>query len=144
MRFREAVGAEALDLAEAAVGEVFRYAVPRHARGEFLAELPDGADMAEGRHGAAQPIGLVGGEFGGNNGQLHRLFLEQGNAQRFLQHIFQFILGVRQGRLGKFEDLFGIKLLLSATDHYAPAVPTIPTAVSLAVTRRGQNRRGLR
>ena len=59
--------------------------------------------MAEGRHGAAQAIGFVGGELGGDDGQLHRLFLEQGHAQRLVQDILQFILPVPGARLGIVE-----------------------------------------
>ena len=58
----------------------------------LLLESADGADMAEGRHGAAQAIGFVGREFGGDDGQPHRLFLEQGNAQGLFQHLLQFVL----------------------------------------------------
>ena len=60
----EAVLAEALDLAEAALGELALVAVADHAGDELLAEGVDGADVAEGGHGAAQPVGLVGREAG--------------------------------------------------------------------------------
>ena len=47
--------------------------------------------MAEGRHGAAQAIGLVGRELGGDNGQPHRLFLEQRHALGLFEQFVQFI-----------------------------------------------------
>ena len=53
---------EALDLVEAVLGELLLVAVPQHAGDELLAEGVDGADMAEGRHGATQAIGLAGRE----------------------------------------------------------------------------------
>ena len=61
----------------------------------FCSKVADGADMAEGRHGAAQAIGLFGREFGGDDGQPHRLFLEQGNAQGLVQHVLQFVRSCR-------------------------------------------------
>ena len=94
MAFREAIGAEALDLLEAAFGEVFRIAAGGHAAVEILAELPDLAGVAEGRHGAAQLVRAGGGEAGGDDGDPHRLFLEQRHAERLAQHAAQFLGGV--------------------------------------------------
>ena len=57
--------------------------------------------MAEGGHGAAQPVGLVGREFRRGDGDLHRLFLEQRHAERSFEHLFQFVGGaVRRMRRG--------------------------------------------
>ena len=56
-----------------------------------LSRTDDGADMAERRHGAPQPVGFVGREFGRHDGDLHRLFLKQRHAQRLLQDVFQFV-----------------------------------------------------
>ena len=82
----EAVLAEALDLAEAALGELARVAVADHAVDELLAEGVDGAHVAEGGHGAAQLVGLVGREAGRDDGDLHRLLLEQRHAERLAEH----------------------------------------------------------
>ena len=62
MAFGKAVFAEALDLAEAAFGEVAIVAAAGHAVDELLAEQMHVAVMAEGRHGAAQPVRFVGRE----------------------------------------------------------------------------------
>jgi len=48
----------------------------------------DGAGFAEGRHGAAQLVGLGWGEAGGDDGDVHRLFLEQRHAQCLAEHVF--------------------------------------------------------
>ncbi len=88
---REAVLAEALDLAEAALGEVARVAARHHAVDHLLAEGVDRAAVPEGRHGAAQPVGLGRGEAGGDDGDLHRLLLEQRHAQRLAQHPAQLL-----------------------------------------------------
>ena len=101
MAFGKAVAAEALDLLEAAFGEVAVIAARRHAADHLLAERVDGADIAERRHGAAQAVGLFRRELRRHDGELHRLFLEQRHAQRLAQHLFQFVgrtvLGRRRG-----------------------------------------------
>ena len=51
----------------------------------------DRAVVAEGRHGAPQAICLVGREFGGLDGDLHRLFLEQRHALAFFSGHSQLI-----------------------------------------------------
>ena len=53
MTFRETVFAEALDLAEAALGEFLLIAALDHSLDQLVAERADGADAAEGGHGAA-------------------------------------------------------------------------------------------
>ena len=77
MAFRKAVLAEALDLAEAAGGELGLVAAARHAVDELVAEIFDGADALEGRHGAPQLVGLGGREAGRHDGDPHRMLLEQ-------------------------------------------------------------------
>ena len=91
----EAVGAEALDLAEAAFGEVGRVAVRGHAGEEALAEGVDGADVLEGGERAAQPVGLVGGEAGADDGDLHRLLLEERHAEGLAEHLAERVGGER-------------------------------------------------
>jgi hypothetical protein len=60
--FRKAVVAEALDLFEAAFGEIAFVAAPDHAFDQLLLVVVDRAVAAERGHGAAQAIG-----FGGEN-----------------------------------------------------------------------------
>ena len=91
--FGKAVFAEALDLLEAALGEVALVAARDHALDHLLLEGVDGADPPEGRHGAAQPVGLVGREARRDDGDLHRLFLEQRHAEGAAEHLAQFLLG---------------------------------------------------
>ena len=54
----KAIFAKALDLVEAALGEVGRIAARCHAADHLLLQAVDGAAAAEGRHGAAQLVGL--------------------------------------------------------------------------------------
>ena len=56
--FRKAIGAETLDLLEAAFGEIALIAARHHAADQLFAELVDIAAALEGRHGAAQLVGL--------------------------------------------------------------------------------------
>ena len=87
MAFGKAIGAEPLNLLEAAFGEVLFIAALDHPADHFLPKILDGPDIAERRHGAAKLIGLVGRELGRDNGQFHRLFLKQRHAVRVLQDI---------------------------------------------------------
>ena len=80
MAFGKAVFAEPFDLAEAALGEVAGIAATRHAFDELVAEILDGADPAERRHGAAQLVGFGRREAGGDDRDAHRLLLEQRHA----------------------------------------------------------------
>ena len=72
----EAIFAEALDLVEAALGELGRIAARRHAAHHLLVQPVDGAAAAEGRHGAAQLVRLGPGEFRRHHGEPHGLLLE--------------------------------------------------------------------
>ena len=91
--FGKTVFAKTLDLAEAALGKFARVAATGHAGDEFVAEEMDSSIMPEGRHGAPQSVGFIGREFGGGDGDLHRLFLEQRHAERSFQDLFQFVDG---------------------------------------------------
>ena len=93
--FREAVFAEAFDLAEAALGEVARIASRHHALDHLGLERADGAGALEGRHGAAQLVGFARREAAGDDGDLHRLFLEQRHAQRLAEDGFELLGGIR-------------------------------------------------
>src|SRR6185437_14648706 len=91
MAFGESVAAEAFDLPEAAFGEILFVTATHHAVHHLLAELVDGADMTERRHGAAQAIGFLRRELCRHNGKLHGLFLEQRHALGFAENILQFV-----------------------------------------------------
>src|SRR4051812_21914752 len=92
MAFRETVAAESLDLIETVFGKFRSVAATDHIADHLGLEFAYGADMAERRHGAAQPIGFLGRKFGGLDGYPHRLFLEQRHAEGLVQHPAQFIL----------------------------------------------------
>ena len=89
MAFRKAIGAEALDLFETAFGEIAWVISRDHAFDHFCTKCLDDTDAFEGRHGTAQFVGLSRGEACGDDGNLHRLFLEERNAKRLLQHLFE-------------------------------------------------------
>ncbi len=112
MALGEAVFAEAFDLAEAALGEVLLVAAFDHALDQLLAERMDRANTPERRHGAAQAIGLAGREAAGDDGDLHRLLLEQGHAQGLAEHVFQ--------RLGRERHaLLAVAAAQVGVDHVA-------------------------
>ncbi len=55
----------------------------------------DRAVAAERGHGAAELVGLGRREAGGDDGDAHRLFLEQRHAQRLAQHLLERLRGKR-------------------------------------------------
>ena len=61
----------------------------QHALEELGLEFRDVALELEGRHGAAQLIGLGGREACAFDGDAHRLLLEQRHAERLAEHPFQ-------------------------------------------------------
>src|SRR3546814_16301374 len=73
---------------------VFVVAARGHAADELLAEGMDGADALEGRHGAAQAVGLGRRKAGSDDGDLHGLFLEQRHAEGLLQNLLQHLGGI--------------------------------------------------
>ena len=81
MAFRKAIFAEPLDLMKAALGELTRIAVDHHAFDHLLLKRLDCAGSAKRRHRAAQLVGFRGRETGGDDGDLHRLLLEQRHAE---------------------------------------------------------------
>src|SRR5699024_401936 len=91
MALGETVTAKALDLLEAAPGEIGIIAVRRHALQEPVLEGVDRAVAAEGPKRAAQTVGLAGGEPGAGDGYLHRLLLKQRNAEGPFEHALQFL-----------------------------------------------------
>ena len=94
MALGKTIIAESLDLLEAAFGEGAFVAIVHHAFDEIFLEGMDGAVPAERRHGAAQLVGLGGGEPCRDHGNLHRLFLKQRHALRSVQDFFEFRLGI--------------------------------------------------
>ena len=86
---REAVIAEALDLLEAGLGEVLVVAAAHHAAHQLAVPLLDLAGAPERRHRAPEPVGLGRREARGDDGDLHRLLLEQRHAQGLAQHLGQ-------------------------------------------------------
>ena len=85
MALRKAIGSEALDLLEAAHREILRIAVPQHAADEFRFEAMDVAGLSECRHRTAQTVRLGGLESGGDDGDAHRLLLEERYPQRLAE-----------------------------------------------------------
>ena len=89
MALRKTVVAEPLDLLETALGELQLVPFPHHPLHELVTEAMDGAVVAEAGHGPAQSVRLGGAESGTHDGDLHRLFLEEGHAQGLLQNLAQ-------------------------------------------------------
>ena len=90
----KAVAAEALQLREGALGEGGLVAARHHAADQLVAERADPAGELEGGHGAAQLVGLAGGEAGAFDGDPHRLLLEQRHAEGLAEHLLQFGLRI--------------------------------------------------
>ena len=86
MAFGETIAAEAFDLGEASLREPRLVAASQHARDESLTECANGSHPLEGCERPAQPVGLGRRETGRNHRDLHRLFLEEGNAIGAPQH----------------------------------------------------------
>ena len=89
--FGKTVRAEALDLAEAALGIIAIITACRHATDQLFLELVDRADIAEGGHGTPETVGLFGREMSRHNSELHRLFLKQRHAHGLSKHLMQFV-----------------------------------------------------
>ena len=87
--FGKAVFAEAFDLREARFGEVARHTRSPSCRDEFRFQRSDRADALERRHRAAQFVRLRRRKAGADDGDLHRLLLEQRHAERALEHLLQ-------------------------------------------------------
>src|SRR3546814_1934954 len=86
MALGKAVFPKAFQLLEDAQGEVFRAAVFYHSGYQPMAEMFDAALALPGRHRAPQLIGFVGGKVGGHHGDLHGLFLEDGDRKTTRLH----------------------------------------------------------
>ena len=118
--FRKTVAAEPLDLAEHPGCELLLIATPHHALHQLVAIFRHPPGHLEGGHGAAQLVRFVGREAGGDDGQAHRLLLEQRHAQRLAQHAFQLVrravLGRRRGVVHRLDPLLAAQI---GVDHVA-------------------------
>ena len=116
----EAVGAEPLDLAEAALGEVRVVAPPGHALQEAAAVFADAPQVAEGGHGPAQAVGVVLAEPGRLDGQAHGLLLEEGHAQGLAQYPVQLVRrAVLRRRGGEVHRVGPVAPAQVGVDHVA-------------------------
>ena len=89
--FGKPVRAEAFDLGKAALCKIVVIAVAPHAAQKAVFKFADIAVFFKRGKGAAQPVGLIGGKAGADDGDLHRLFLKQRHAQGFAQNLAQCI-----------------------------------------------------
>ncbi len=87
MAFGKPIASEALDLVVAALRESAIVAAPHHPLDHLRFIAMDRSDIAEGGHGPAKAIGLVRREARRDNGNLHRLFLEQRHAESAAEHV---------------------------------------------------------
>ena len=110
--FREAVGAEALQLGEGLFGELDRIAALDHAADQLVLEVADPARELEGGHGPAQLVRLAGREAGALDRHPHGLFLEERRAQGLSQHLLQL-------RLGEGHRLLALAAAKIGMDHVA-------------------------
>src|SRR5450631_2666232 len=109
MTFWETIAAKSLDLIEAAFRKYRIVATIDHVVDHLGFELADGADIAERRHGAAQPVSFLGGEFRGLDSDTHRLLLKQRHAEGLVQDFIQFVLvAMRRGRRRVIHLLYAI------------------------------------
>ena len=95
MRFRETVLTETLDLAKDLPRKLLAVTASAHAVDQLVLEGPEAAAPFPCGHGAPQTIGFARRETGGNHGQSHRLFLEDGNAQCLLQYLTNGFIGTK-------------------------------------------------
>ena len=93
MALGKPVGAEALDLLEAALGEIALIAARDHSGNHLVSKGADKSGALEGRHGAAQQIRLRAREARRDDGDPHRLFLKQRHAERLAEHLLQLLRG---------------------------------------------------
>src|SRR5205823_11373951 len=85
----KAIGPEPFDLAEAACRKVEVITALDHAGDELVAKQMDVAIVLEGRHRAAQPVGLVRRKTSADNGDLHRLLLKERHAHGLAEYLTQ-------------------------------------------------------
>ena len=83
----KAIAAESFDLLKQAVGKIRVVTTLGHASLEPALEMPQTTLLLPSRHGAAQLVGLAGGETSGDHSQLHHLLLEDRHTQGALQDV---------------------------------------------------------
>src|SRR4051812_40436778 len=91
MALGKAVAAEAFDLLDHALGEVFLISLRNHAAYEFLAKFSDTAGGLECRHCLAQFIGSGFTESSSDDCDFHGLFLKKRHTHGFLKNFAQLI-----------------------------------------------------
>ena len=96
---REPVVPEALDLIEYPLGEFRRITTLGHARLQAALEAFQPAPPLPGRHGPAQTVRFARRETRRHHGDLHDLFLEDGDPQRSLQNLLDLGTGIGDGIL---------------------------------------------
>ena len=106
------VAAKALDLLETPLGKGRVVAPRRHALAQLVTETVQHAALLEGRHGPAQLVSLARGEAGCDDGNLHRLLLEQRHTEGLAQHTLEL------GR-GKLHRLLAVAAAQVGVDHVA-------------------------
>ena len=99
MRFREAVLAEAFDLAKDLPCKLLAVAAPAHAVDQLVLEGPETAAPLPRRHRAPQAVGFARREARGRDRERHHLLLENRYAQGTLQDALDLLAGVIDGFL---------------------------------------------
>jgi hypothetical protein len=94
--FGKAVTAEPFDLVVTTLREIAGIAAAHHPLDHLRFIAVDRAEVAEGGHGPAKAIGFVGGEAGGDDRDLHRLFLEQRHAEGPAEYFLQLVRRMRR------------------------------------------------
>src|SRR4029453_10447940 len=79
----------------------------------------DSTQIAEGGHGATEAIGFVRREAGSDDGDLHRLFLEQGNAEGSAEHFLQLVRRMRRPGRWEIDLLLPVAAAEIRMDHVA-------------------------
>ena len=119
MAFGKTIAAKALNLFVTAFGKILLIAALHHAIDHLVLILRHGAGIAEGRHCAAQAIGLIRRKRGGDHRQFHRLFLKQRDTKRAGQDIVQLLGVMRRGGGGIFDLLLPVAPPQIRVDHVA-------------------------
>ena len=119
MAFGKTIAAKALNLLVATLGKILLISALHHAVDHLVLILRHGARIAEGRHCAAQAIGLIRRKRGGDHRQFHRLFLKQGHAKCAGQDIVQLLGVMRRLGGGIFDLLLSITPPQIRVDHIA-------------------------
>ena len=112
MRFGKSILAEALNLQGNAFGKFGRDTAGGHTGPQLVLIALEIALAPPGGHGPPQFVGLARGKSGGDDGQLHDLFLKDGHAKGALQHLVD-------GRIDAFDRLPSLPPLEVGMHHVA-------------------------